>query len=53
MAVHRIGIIGCGWIAPFHTEGLRQLGREAEIAWVADPEAGRAQIWHVKSKPMS
>ena len=42
MAVHRIGIIGCGWIAPFHTEGLRQLGREAEIAWVADPEAGRA-----------
>jgi predicted dehydrogenase len=37
MAVHRIGLIGCGWIAPFHVAGLSQLGRQGEIVWVADP----------------
>ncbi|MFN7997534.1 MAG: Gfo/Idh/MocA family oxidoreductase [Bryobacteraceae bacterium] len=40
---HRIGLIGCGWIAPFHVEGLRQSGRDNEIAWVADPDLGKAQ----------
>ena len=43
MNIHRIGLIGCGWIAPFHVEGLRQLGRQAEIAWVADPDPQRAE----------
>jgi predicted dehydrogenase len=37
MAAHRIGLIGCGWIAPFHVAGLSQLGRQGEIVWVADP----------------
>ena len=39
---HRIGIIGCGWIAPFHVEALDQLGRKGEIVWVADPDEQRA-----------
>ena len=43
MAAHRVGLIGCGWIAPFHVAGLRQLGRQAEIGWVADPDENRAQ----------
>lgn len=42
MRAHRIGLIGCGWIAPFHVEGLTQLGRQSEIAWVADPDLNRA-----------
>lgn len=40
---HRIGLIGCGWIAPFHVEGLKQLGRRGEIAWVSDPCLERAE----------
>jgi predicted dehydrogenase len=43
MAAHRIGIIGCGWIAPFHIAALRKLGRGAEIIWVADPDLKRAR----------
>jgi predicted dehydrogenase len=43
MAAHRIGLIGCGWIAPFHVEGLRQLGRWGEIVWVADPDMEHAR----------
>jgi predicted dehydrogenase len=43
MASHRIGLIGCGWIAPFHVAGLKQLGRQREIVWVADPEQERAK----------
>src|SRR5579864_3329073 len=39
---HRIGIIGCGWIAPFHVEALDQLGRKGEIVWVADPDERHA-----------
>jgi predicted dehydrogenase len=42
MASHRIGLIGCGWIAPFHAEGLRQLNRVGEIVWAADPDPVRA-----------
>ena len=38
MTAHRIGLIGCGWIAPFHVEALSQLGRRGEIVWVADPD---------------
>ena len=44
MTAHRIGLIGCGWIAPFHVEGLRQLGRLGEIEWVADPDQGHAEV---------
>jgi len=43
MSAHRIGLIGCGWIAPFHVTGLRQLGRQAEIVWVADPDQQHAR----------
>src|SRR5208282_4474220 len=42
MSAHRIGLIGCGWIAPFHVAGLRKLGRQAEIVWVADPDERHA-----------
>jgi len=42
MPAHRIGLIGCGWIAPFHVEALRQLGRKGEIVWVADPDVEHA-----------
>lgn len=42
MSSHRIGLIGCGWIAPFHIAGLTQLGRQSEIAWMADPNQARA-----------
>ncbi len=41
MATRRIGLIGCGWIAPFHVTGLSQLGRQREIVWVADPDEQR------------
>ena len=44
MAAHRIGLIGCGWIAPFHVTGLNQLGRRGEIVWVADPDEARAHL---------
>jgi len=44
MAVHKIGLIGCGWIAPFHVAGLRELGRQSEITWVADPDQNRAEL---------
>ncbi|MBZ5596334.1 MAG: Gfo/Idh/MocA family oxidoreductase [Acidobacteriia bacterium] len=43
MAAHRIGLIGCGWIAPFHVAGLSQLGRRGEIVWVADPDEEHAR----------
>jgi predicted dehydrogenase len=43
MTAHQIGLIGCGWIAPFHVAGLSKLGRQAEIAWVADPDQDHAQ----------
>ena len=43
MTAHRIGIIGCGWIAPFHVAALRRLGRCDEIIWVADPDPQHAR----------
>jgi len=43
MTEHRIGLIGCGWIAPFHLAGLTKLGRQPEIAWVADPDQDHAR----------
>ena len=40
--LHKIGIIGCGWFAPFHIEALDTLRNRAAIVWAADPELERA-----------
>lgn len=42
MSQLRLGIIGCGWFAPFHINALRQLGERVTVAWAADPDASRA-----------
>lgn len=42
MSVHRVGLIGCGWIAPFHLAGLARLGSRVRIVWAADPDGERA-----------
>lgn len=42
MSKHRVGIIGCGWIAPFHVEALNRLAQRAEVIWTADPDRERA-----------
>jgi predicted dehydrogenase len=38
----RLGLIGCGWFAPFHVNALRLLSGRVEVAWAADPDATRA-----------
>ena len=43
MKRHQVGIIGCGWVAPFHVKALNQMTDRAEIRWVADPEIERAR----------
>jgi UDP-N-acetylglucosamine 3-dehydrogenase len=43
MTVHRIGLIGCGWVAPFHLAGLAKLGSRVQIVWAADPNVERAE----------
>ena len=43
MTVYRIGLIGCGWIAPFHLNGLAKLGSRVRIVWAADPEREKAE----------
>jgi len=43
MSKLRLGIIGCGWIAPFHVQALNRLGDRADVVWAADPERERAQ----------
>ncbi|MDP7398644.1 MAG: Gfo/Idh/MocA family oxidoreductase [Lentisphaeria bacterium] len=40
--MHRIGIIGCGWIAPFHLAALQKFADRASVAWVADIDSIRA-----------
>lgn len=40
---HRIGIIGCGWIAPFHVQALNRLKERVQVSWVADPQIERAR----------
>ena len=42
MKKHRVGIIGCGWIAPFHAGALNRLCDRAEVVWTADPDRERA-----------
>ena len=43
MEKHHHGIIGCGWVAPFHVHALNQLSDRVEVKWVADPELERAE----------
>ena len=40
---YRLGIIGCGWIAPFHVGALNRLSERVEVVWTADPEIERAK----------
>ncbi len=40
--LHRIGIIGCGWFAPFHLTALDALSDRATVVWAADPDFQRA-----------
>ena len=42
MTQYKIGIIGCGWIAPFHVHALNQLRDRVEVIWTADPDISRA-----------
>ena len=43
MSKYRLGIIGCGWIAPFHAQALNRLADRVDVVWVADPEIERAE----------
>ncbi len=43
MSKQRLGIIGCGWIAPFHVGALNRLSERVEVVWTADPERERAE----------
>ena len=43
MKKHRIGFIGCGWVAPFHVQALTQILDRVDVRWVADPEVDRAK----------
>ena len=42
MSKLRLGIIGCGWIAPFHVQALNRLSGRVEVVWAADPDFERA-----------
>jgi UDP-N-acetyl-2-amino-2-deoxyglucuronate dehydrogenase len=41
---HKIGIIGCGWVAPFHVNALTNLRDRASVVWVADPAGERTEL---------
>ena len=41
---HQVGIIGCGWVAPFHINALGGLTDRVQVAWVADPVPERTQV---------
>ena len=43
MKKHRIGLIGCGWIARFYARILPDLQDRAEVVWAADPEPAQAE----------
>ena len=43
MRKHKLGIIGCGWIAPFHVQALNRLSDRVDVVWAADPDIARAQ----------
>lgn len=40
---HKVGLIGCGWVAPFHVEALRAVRDKVKVAWVADPDPKRTE----------
>ena len=42
MSNHRIGIIGCGWFAPFHLLALDAFRDRTTVVWAADPDLKRA-----------
>lgn len=37
-----VGIIGCGWVSQFYGKCVERMASRCRIAWVAEPEAGRA-----------
>ena len=41
---HQVGIIGCGWVAPFHINALGGLTDRVQIVWVADPVPDRTRV---------
>jgi predicted dehydrogenase len=41
---HTIGIVGCGWVAPFHVNALEGMRDRASVAWVADPVPDRTRL---------
>lgn len=43
MSKLKLGIIGCGWIAPFHVQALNRLSDRADVVWAADPAIERAE----------
>lgn len=43
MKKHKLGIIGCGWIAPFHVQALNRLRERVDVLWAADPDLARAE----------
>lgn len=43
MSKLKLGIIGCGWIAPFHAAALNRLSDRVAVVWAADPETDRAE----------
>jgi len=43
MKPHNVGLIGCGWIAPFHLAGLSRLAPEIQVVWAADPIKEKAE----------
>ena len=47
--VHRVGIIGCGWFAPFHLAALAALRDRVTIVWAADPDEHKALRWYHSS----
>src|SRR4029453_8514714 len=38
----KLGMIGCGWFAPFHVKALQQLRDRVSVIWAADPDTTRA-----------
>ena len=42
--MHKLGIVGCGWVAPFHVNALRNLRDRAQVGWVADPDKEKTRL---------
>lgn len=41
---HRIGLIGCGWVAPFHVRAMSGIQDRVEVAWISDPRPDRTEL---------